>query len=128
MQPKLPPVDADDVDSSDDDLSKTNTLENQMKEISIDPIHPRFFGKSSSVMFLHTAIALKHTYAEQEPTLGSGGRRKIAPSRRPEYWHAQSVSTLVALLYLMSMLTLSSGSLSPWRTPSHTPVSHLKTS
>jgi hypothetical protein len=93
LPPKLPPVDADELEPSDDEITKTNTLEKRMKEMSIDPMHPRFFGKSSSVMFLHTAMALKHTYAGQEPPpVGPDGRRKIAPCKRPEYWRAHSVS------------------------------------
>ena len=92
MPPKLLPVDADDLDPSDDDLTKANTLETRMKEVSIDPLHPRFFGKSSSVMFLQTAMALKHSYPGQEPALAADGRRRIAPCKRPEYWRAHSVS------------------------------------
>lgn len=90
VQPKLPPVDADDLDPSDDELTKVNTLETRMKEVSIDPMHPRFFGKSSSVMFLQTAMALKHTYSGQEPNLAADGRRRMAPCKRPEYWRAHS--------------------------------------
>ena len=94
VQPKLPPVDDDDLDPSDDDqLTKVNTLEKRMKEVSIDPLHPRFFGKSSSVMFLQTAMALKQTYApEPAPAVHPDGRRKVAPCKRPEYWRAHSVS------------------------------------
>lgn len=90
VQPKLPPVDADDLDPSDDELTKTNTLETRMKEVSIDPMHPRFFGKSSSVMFLQTAMALKQTYSGKQPPLTADGRRRIAPCKRPEYWRAHS--------------------------------------
>lgn len=100
MQPKLPLVDADDLDPSDDEVNKINTLEKRMKEISIDPLHPRFFGKSSSVMFLQTAMALKQSYtSEPLPALDQNGRRKV-PSKRPEYWRAHSVSrSQVTLVY-----------------------------
>ncbi|EKM58711.1 uncharacterized protein PHACADRAFT_253202 [Phanerochaete carnosa HHB-10118-sp] len=89
-QPKLPPVDADDLDTSDDELTKTTTLESRMGDVTIDPIHPRFFGKSSSVMFLQTAMALKQTYSGSEPARAPDGRRRIAPCKRPEYWRAHS--------------------------------------
>ena len=94
VQPKLPPVDSDDLDPSDDEMTKTNTLEKRMKEVSIDPMHPRFFGKSSSVMFLHTAMALKNTYSgnKDSTAVGPDGQRKIVPTKRPEYWRAHSVS------------------------------------
>lgn len=72
-------------------MGKIHTLEKRMKEVSIDPLHPRFFGKSSSVMFLQTAMALKQTYTSTPlPPLDSDGRRKV-PSKRPEYWRAHSV-------------------------------------
>ncbi|KIP05402.1 hypothetical protein PHLGIDRAFT_60579, partial [Phlebiopsis gigantea 11061_1 CR5-6] len=92
VHPKLPPVDDDDLDPSDDEqINKVNTLEKRMKEVSIDPLHPRFFGKSSSVMFLQTAMALKQTYApEPAPAVHPDGRRKVAPCKRPEYWRAHS--------------------------------------
>ena len=133
VQPKLLPVDADDLDPSDDEMTKTNTLEKRLKEMSIDPMHPRFFGKSSSVMFLQTAMALKHTYAGNEgPPAGSEGPRKIVPCKRPEYWRAHSVSLLQEECAL-SLLTVSpqcSGSWNLWRTPSRTHIQafHLKTS
>ena len=100
VQPKLPPVDADDLDPSDNEMTARDTLERHMRNLAVDPGHPRFFGKSSSVMFLQTAMALKQSYtSEPLPALDQNGRRKV-PSKRPEYWRAHSVSrSQVTLVY-----------------------------
>ena len=126
VQPKLPPVDSDDLDPSDDEMTKTNTLEKRMKEVSIDPMHPRFFGKSSSVMFLHTAMALKNTYSGNKETaaVGPDGQRKIVPTKRPEYWRAHSVSPSIIVVLEVAMLMriphVLSGSWSLWKVPDRT--------
>lgn len=113
VPPKLThTVEGDDLDPSDDELTETRTLEKRMKEISIDPLHPRFFGKSSSVMFLQTAMALKQTYGTvPQPAVGPDGRRKVVPCKRPEYWRAHSVSSFrAAAQHILTLLRAYSGS------------------
>lgn len=89
LPPKLPPVDADDLDPSDDEITARNTLEKHMKSLTVDPGHPRFFGKSSSVMFLQTAMVLKQEL-EGNVTTKTNPRtgKSILPCKRPEYWRA----------------------------------------
>ncbi|THG99013.1 hypothetical protein EW026_g3253 [Hermanssonia centrifuga] len=53
-------VDVDDLDPSDEEISSgRHTLEHHMNRLKLDPGQPRFFGKSSSVMFLQNALDLK---------------------------------------------------------------------
>lgn len=89
IPPSLPPVDSDDLDPSDDEITARNTLERHMKNLAVDPGHPRFFGKSSSVMFLQTAMVLKHELAGKGPVRRDPRTGKsILPCKRPEYWRA----------------------------------------
>lgn len=92
VAPKLLPVDADDLDPSDDEADVEDTLEKRLKTVTIDPLHPRFFGKSSSVMFLQTAISLKRTYADKPPNKELVSSN-LLPRKRPEFWRAHPVSS-----------------------------------
>lgn len=85
----MPAVDADDLDPSDNEMTARDTLARHMKNLVLDPGHPRFFGKSSSVMFLQTAMDLKQEVAGTPP-LRTDPRtgRVILPCKRPEYWGA----------------------------------------
>ncbi len=87
-------VDVDDLDPSDEEISSgRHTLEHHMNRLKLDPGQPRFFGKSSSVMFLQNALDLKREYAgipkEREPP-GPGSER--LPYKRPQFWRAHPVS------------------------------------
>lgn len=59
-----------------------------MKQMEISSNqHMRFFGKSSSVMFIQTAIEAKHEYAGLDlPKRREQGWRPILPSKRPQFW------------------------------------------
>lgn len=86
-------VDDDDLDPSDNEMTARHTLERNMKNLSINAGHPRFFGKSSSVMFLQTAIALRKEYTGQSTMrTDAEGKRNLLPCKRPEFWRAHPVS------------------------------------
>lgn len=54
LQSSTPPV--EDVDSDDEELTVRRTLEEKFKHISLDPGKSHFVGKSSSLMFIQTAL------------------------------------------------------------------------
>jgi hypothetical protein len=80
------PSDDEDLSPSDDDFTQF-TLEDNLKRLTLDPIHPhqRFFGKSSGVMLAQTALDYKNVY--------TGGDEKLIclPNKRPEFWNVRPV-------------------------------------
>lgn len=95
LPPPLVNVDDEDLEPSDNEMITRQSVEIGMKNLSLNAGHPRFFGKSSSVMFLQTAIMLRREYTGAEiARLGPGGRKMILPCKRPEFWRAHPVSLL----------------------------------
>ncbi|KAI0682880.1 fungal-specific transcription factor domain-containing protein [Cytidiella melzeri] len=89
LPPPLNSVDEGDLDPSDNEMLNRKTLELGMKDMKLNYGHPRFFGKSSSVMFLQTAIMLRHEYTGAEMAHeGPEGKKVILPRKRPEFWRA----------------------------------------
>lgn len=89
LRPPRPAVDGDDLDPSDDELTAQQRLEMGLKNLNLHDGHPRFFGKSSSVMFLQTAMTLRREYTgAEEARPGPEGRKQILPCKRPEFWRA----------------------------------------
>ncbi|KAI0337248.1 hypothetical protein BDW22DRAFT_1364333 [Trametopsis cervina] len=79
----------EDLDPSDNEVTTRHNLEIGMNNLRINAGHPRFFGKSSSVMFLQTAIMLRREYTGAEMArVGPEGRKVILPCKRPEFWRA----------------------------------------
>lgn len=62
-------------------------LADNLKQLSIDPVDYRFFGKSSGAMLIQTAIELKNEYTgvDQESALMPG-------VKRDEFWAPHPVS------------------------------------
>lgn len=92
------PVDADDLDSSDDEFSARQTLEESFKNVTMGSGQPHFFGKSSTFMFLHKAMDIRHGYA--------GGNSPSDPStpslieiadERVKFWRTYPVSLIYAV-------------------------------
>ncbi|EIN10102.1 hypothetical protein PUNSTDRAFT_102126 [Punctularia strigosozonata HHB-11173 SS5] len=79
----------DGLEPSDDELVHM-TLTQTMKQIRLDPVHPRFFGKSSGIRLLQTALDLKSEYAgERKPTVEETKERFLSlqtESERREFW------------------------------------------
>lgn len=69
LHPATPPP--EEFDSDDEELTVRRTLEEKFKHISLDPGLPHFVGKSSSLMFIQTAM---ESLQRQEPntTIRSG--------------------------------------------------------
>lgn len=99
IPPPAPSPDADGLEPSDDEVIAQRTLTNSLKQMKLNPGHIRFFGKSSSAMFIQTAIEAKNEYAGIEtPPRDSGEKRVILPAKRPHVWgiHPWILPTLQA--------------------------------
>lgn len=93
---KTPTFDDDGLAPScddDDDFATVRVSENLRDRLQMDPMHYRFFGKSSSVILIQTAIDLKNEYVgnEEPPKRPVLGRPAIG-SKRPEFWNVRPVS------------------------------------
>ncbi len=92
------PVDADDLDPSDDEVSARQSIVQSFVDLSLCPVHDHFLGKSSSLMFLQTAMDVKQEYVgPSEEGQSEGGKEKEKSSlfhtKRPEFWNEQKVCT-----------------------------------
>ncbi|OCH86476.1 hypothetical protein OBBRIDRAFT_737959 [Obba rivulosa] len=86
------PPDPNDLDPSDDEVMVQHTLVQNLKQMRINPGNMRFFGKSSSVLFIQTAMDLKQEYAGMEGRRAQLVQRDLVPTllrRRPQYWAFQ---------------------------------------
>ncbi|KAL4249328.1 ABC-transporter-regulating transcription factor-like protein [Abortiporus biennis] len=92
MPPPAPNPDADNLEPSDDEITSQRTLASSLKQMQINPSHLRFFGKSSSVMFIQTAIEAKHEYAGLDASEsgksadGTSKRKLVMAQKRPQFW------------------------------------------
>ena len=98
------PVDINDLDPSDNELSTQETLEQSFRNVSLDPGRPHFFGKSSSFMFLQKAMDIRQGYVEEsaatrEPTPEQAG----APGKRKEFWNSHPVSPCLHVHLLITL-------------------------
>lgn len=76
-----------DGEDSDDDFIQLS-LADSLKKLAIDPIHHRFFGKSSGVMLIQTAIDLKNQYTGNDKE----DKKEILGHGRAEFWKMRPVS------------------------------------
>ncbi|TFK49793.1 hypothetical protein OE88DRAFT_1755750 [Heliocybe sulcata] len=74
-----------DLDPSDDEYLNTTLTEN-LRKLTVDPNYHRFFGKSSGIMFIQTAIDLKNEYAGDGDEKQSIIDETYLGSKRPEFW------------------------------------------
>ena len=91
-------VDEDDLDPSDDEITTRNTLAASFNDISLYSGHDHFLGKSSSLMFLQTALDMKHEYVS--PSAPLQARQPLLASMRPEFWHEHAVCRRTLHVYL----------------------------
>lgn len=82
----------DDLDPSDDEVVAQHSLVEQLRHMKVNPSHLRFFGKSSSIMFIQTAMDMKQEYAGLEPQKPIDLEHPTLLSRRPKYWRHQPVN------------------------------------
>lgn len=91
---KTPTFDDDGIaqcsDDDDIDFATLNIAENLRKTYPQDPMTHRFFGKSSGVVLLQTAIDLKNEYSglPLDPPL----KKPMVGLKRPEFWNVRPVS------------------------------------
>lgn len=101
------PVDADDLDPSDDEITARDTLAQSFETFSIYPGHDHFLGKSSSLMFLQTAIDMKQEYVSPPREGQDEGPERERPVllgiKRPEFWNEHTVSGLLLYLSRLSL-------------------------
>ncbi|KAF8992796.1 fungal-specific transcription factor domain-containing protein [Cyathus striatus] len=71
----------DDPFRDDDNVIDHVVLSKRLKQLSLQSSEKRFWGKSSGVMFVHTAILLKNEFAKDVPI-----KRKLLQGRRPMFW------------------------------------------
>ena len=74
-------------DEQDDERIDLNM---EFERLHIDPHEYRFFGKSSGVMLIQTALELKNEYTGQD----TEPKKALICPKRPEYWAIQPVSFL----------------------------------
>ncbi|KAH9830265.1 fungal-specific transcription factor domain-containing protein [Rhodofomes roseus] len=105
--PPTHPTNPDDLEPSDDEVMAHQTLVNSLQQIKLNPTTMRFFGKSSSIMFVQTAMDLKREYSgkptperkeQSMPALLEGARRKAFRSLHPVRPRSRSPSSPSLLL------------------------------
>lgn len=79
--------------SSDDEYA-TISVTDELRRLSVERGNTRFFGKSSGVVLIQTAMDMKKEFTAtsqaepgSEPPVGLG----LLNARRPEFWHFEPV-------------------------------------
>lgn len=92
----LDPPNPENLDPSDDERSVQNTLVQNLKQMRLDPGRLRFFGKSSNITFLQTAIDLKREYsgAHYTSNVPHPNTHLNLRYKRPQYWSVHPVCSL----------------------------------
>ena len=83
----------DELHSSDDEYA-TISVTDELRRLSVERGNTRFFGKSSGVVLIQTAMDMKKEFTatnrgeeSAEPQAGLG----LLNARRPEFWHFEPV-------------------------------------
>ncbi|KAH9847217.1 fungal-specific transcription factor domain-containing protein [Lenzites betulinus] len=81
------PVDSDDLDPSDDEVVAQRNIVAKLQTMSVHPSTMRYHGKSSSLLFIQTAMDLKHEYAaiHLPPTVDPDAHNVLL-RRRQQHW------------------------------------------
>lgn len=94
------PTMEEDLHSSDDEFA-TISITDELRRLSIDRGNTRFFGKSSGVVLIQTAMDMKKEFNTPPGTnsldQGEGSASNNftnLPSRRPEFWHFEPASVV----------------------------------
>lgn len=105
------PTGEEDLHSSDDEFA-TISITDELRRLSIDRGNTRFFGKSSGVVLIQTAMDMKKEFNNPPGTnpliQAEGSAQQIPnhlPSRRPEFWHFEPASIFLppATIRLLSL-------------------------
>ena len=86
----------EDPHTSDDEFA-TISVTDELRRLSIDRGNTRFFGKSSGVVLIQTAMDMKKEFnnpaGANSPEQAEGSTNQL-PARRPEFWHFEPASVL----------------------------------
>ncbi|KAI0326454.1 hypothetical protein GY45DRAFT_1258946 [Cubamyces sp. BRFM 1775] len=86
-QPAPAQVDSDDLDPSDDEVIAQRNIVQKLKRMSVNPSQMRYHGKSSSLLFIQTAMDLKHEYAAIHlPTTVDQDAHNVLFRRHQQCW------------------------------------------
>ena len=82
----------DDLDPSDDEIIAQRNIVQKLKQMSVNPASMRYHGKSSSLLFIQTAMDLKHEYAGVEmPRTIDPEAYSTLMQRKQQYWSLHPV-------------------------------------
>ncbi|KAM5539214.1 hypothetical protein V8D89_007087 [Ganoderma adspersum] len=81
-------VDSEDLDPSDDEIVAQRNIVQSLRKMSMNPSSMRYHGKSSSLLFIQTAMDLKQEYAglELPQTVDLQETHCMLLKRRHQYW------------------------------------------
>ncbi|KAI0706989.1 fungal-specific transcription factor domain-containing protein [Earliella scabrosa] len=81
-------VDSDDLDPSDDEIVAQRNIVQSLRKMSMNPSSMRYHGKSSSLLFIQTAMDLKQEYAgvELPKTVDPEAHTTLLRRRQQQYW------------------------------------------
>ena len=89
-------------DDQDDDVVSAVLLDN-LKRLEIGKVDSRFFGKSSGVMLVQTAMELKSEYTGSDYVQPAPSM--ILENKRPEFWSRNPVSSDLSFVLAIILLT-----------------------
>ena len=80
------------MDPSDDEIIAQRNIVQKLKQMSVNPASMRYHGKSSSLLFIQTAMDLKHEYAGVEmPRTIDPEAYSTLMQRKQQYWSLHPV-------------------------------------
>ncbi len=110
-----------DSNDSDDDSSDTDAanrdLRNRLRMLSITPNSRRYFGKSSGISFLRSALSAKSKVSNGDSP-GIDSERRL--QRRDDFWHLRPVRFDSIILSRFFLIDCLSGNLNASSPPSET--------
>ena len=86
-------VESEDLDPSDDEIVAQRNIVQSLRKMSMNPSSMRYHGKSSSLLFIQTAMDLKQEYAglELPQTVDLQETHCMLLKRRHQYWSLHPV-------------------------------------
>ncbi|KAI0787277.1 fungal-specific transcription factor domain-containing protein [Fomes fomentarius] len=93
-------VDSEDLDPSDDEIVAQRNIVQSLQKMSMNPSSMRYHGKSSSLLFIQTAMDLKQEYAgiELPKTIDPDAHTTLL-RRRQQYWSLHPVRVYIDSIF-----------------------------
>ena len=94
-------VDSDDLDPSDDEIVAQRNIVQSLRKMSMNPSSMRYHGKSSSLLFIQTAMDLKQEYAgvELPKTVDPEAHTTLLRRRQQQYWSLHPVRVFIDSIF-----------------------------